>query len=70
MKTFRLVTSSVLLLTFLAHAAAAEKSAQSDQASAIANIVQKAMKTDHLCAVIVKVTQGDKVVISQAYGES
>ena len=28
------------------------------------------MKTEHLRAVIVKVTQGDKVVISQAYGES
>ena len=28
------------------------------------------MKTDHLRAVIVKVTRGDKVVISQAFGES
>ena len=28
------------------------------------------MKTDHLRAVIVKVTQGDKVVINQAFGES
>src|SRR5215510_13033003 len=28
------------------------------------------MKTEHLHAVIVKVTQGDKVVISQAFGES
>ena len=28
------------------------------------------MKTEHLRAVIVKVTQGDKVVISQAFGES
>ena len=43
---------------------------QSDQSSTIANIVQKAMKTEHLRAVIVKVTQGDKVVISQAFGES
>ena len=33
-------------------------------------MVQKAMKTEHLRAVIVKVTQGDKVVISQAFGES
>ena len=71
MKTARLLTSSFLLLTFLACAAAAEKShPQSDQSSAIANIVQKAMKTDHLRAVIVKVTQGDKVVINQAFGES
>jgi CubicO group peptidase (beta-lactamase class C family) len=43
---------------------------QPDQASAIANIVQKAMKTEHLRAVIVKVTQGDKVVVRQAFGES
>ena len=28
------------------------------------------MKTEHLRAVIVKVTQGDKVVIRQAFGES
>src|SRR5207237_7842452 len=43
---------------------------QSTQASAIATIVQNAMKTEHLRAVIVKVTQGDKVIISQAFGES
>jgi CubicO group peptidase (beta-lactamase class C family) len=43
---------------------------QRDQASGITAIVQKAMKTEHLRAVIVKVTQGDKVVISQAFGES
>jgi len=41
-----------------------------EQASGIAEIVQKAMKTEHLRAVIVKVTQGDKVIISQAFGES
>ncbi len=28
------------------------------------------MKTEHLRAVIVKVTQGDKVITSQAFGES
>ena len=43
---------------------------QPEQASAITKIVQDAMKTEHLRAVIVKVTQGDKVVISQAFGES
>src|SRR5437667_12214325 len=43
---------------------------QPDQASAIAKIVQDAMKTEHLRAVIVKVTQGDKVVTNQAFGES
>src|SRR5882724_3180798 len=52
-----------------ARAASAETS-QSAQASAIAKIVQDAMKTQHLRAVIVKVTQGDKVVTSQAFGES
>jgi CubicO group peptidase (beta-lactamase class C family) len=56
-----------LLLTCFAASAVTP---QSDQASAIAAIVQKAMKSDHLRAVIVKVMQGDKVVISQAFGES
>ncbi len=58
-----------LFLTLFALAATAQTS-QSDQASAIANIVQKAMKSDHLRAVIVKVTQGDKVIINEAFGES
>jgi CubicO group peptidase (beta-lactamase class C family) len=50
--------------------AAPKSQTQSDQASAIAKIVETAMKTEHLRAVIVKVTQGDKVVINQAFGES
>jgi CubicO group peptidase (beta-lactamase class C family) len=65
----RLLPSSLLLLPLFALSATAQTS-QSDQASAITNIVQKAMKTEHLRAVIVKVTQDDKVVISQAFGES
>src|SRR6266536_1523241 len=69
MKISRLLTSSFLLLTLFALSAAAQ-TPQSDQASAIATIVQKAMKTDHLRAVMVKVTQGDKVVVRQAFGES
>jgi CubicO group peptidase (beta-lactamase class C family) len=52
-----------------ARATSAETS-QSEQASAIAKIVQNAMKTEHLRAVIIKVMQGDKVVTSQAFGES
>jgi hypothetical protein len=44
--------------------------AETSQASAIATIVHKAMKTEHLRAVIVKVTQGDKIVTSQAFGKS
>src|SRR5947207_13545327 len=66
MKTFPLLTSSFLLLTFSAAAADTSPS----QASAIAEIVQNAMKTEHLRAVIAKVTQGDKVITSQAFGES
>jgi CubicO group peptidase (beta-lactamase class C family) len=65
----RLLTFAFLLLTLFARSAGAQPPPQ-DQASAIAMIVQKAMKTEHLRAVIVKVTQGDKIVISQAFGES
>src|SRR6266850_4810145 len=67
MKTSRLFISSFLLLPFFSASAVTP---QSEQASGITAIVQKAMKTEHLRAVIVKVTQGDKVVISQAFGES
>src|SRR5881398_3314759 len=65
----RRLTSSFLLLTLFARSAVAQ-TPQPDQASAIATIVQNAMKTEHLRAVIVKVTQGDKVITSQAFGES
>ena len=61
MKTSRLFISSFLLLPFFSASAVTP---QSEQASGITAIVQKAMKTEHLRAVIVKVTQGDKVVIS------
>lgn len=64
-----LLPSAFLLLTLLARSTLAETS-PTDQASAIANTVQKAIKTEYLRAVIVKVTQSDKVVISQAFGES
>jgi len=65
----RLLPSSFFFLPLFAFSATAQTS-QSDQASAITAIVQKAMKTEHLRAVIVKVTQGDEVVMSQAFGES
>ena len=42
----------------------------SARASAIAKIVQNAMRTDHLKAVIVKVTQDGNPVTTQAFGES
>src|SRR5881394_2806339 len=61
--------SALVVLVCFAHVTPTPTS-QPDQASAIAGIVQKAMKTEHLRAVIVKVTQGDKVVTSQAFGES
>src|SRR6266705_4593579 len=67
MKTSRLFISSFFLLPFFCASAVTP---QSQQASGITAIVQKAMKTEHLRAVIVKVTQDDKVVISQAFGES
>src|SRR5438874_9140393 len=72
----RLLNFSFFLLTFLAFSLTTRatpppaQTPQPSQASAIATIVQDAMKTEHLRAVIVKVTQGDKVVISQAFGES
>ena len=70
MKISRLLISSFILFTFVARATAEAPQSSPTQASAIAAIVQKAMKTEHLRAVIVKVTQGDKLVISQAFGES
>jgi CubicO group peptidase (beta-lactamase class C family) len=39
-------------------------------ASAITDIVENAMATEHLRSVIIKVTQGDQVVIRQAFGIS
>jgi CubicO group peptidase (beta-lactamase class C family) len=39
-------------------------------ASAIADVVRSAMATDNLRAVIVKVSRGDRVLISQAFGTS
>src|SRR5438552_17130938 len=68
-KCSHVLTSYLLLLTFCARTTPAE-TPQPHQASAIAAMVQKAVKTEHLRAVIVKVTQGDKIVISQAFGES
>jgi CubicO group peptidase (beta-lactamase class C family) len=53
-----------------AQAAAPQGTQQGTQAAAIAKIVQTAMKTDQLKAVIVKVTEGGNTVASQAFGES
>jgi CubicO group peptidase (beta-lactamase class C family) len=49
---------------------AATAVSQSPQASGIAVIVRKGMKTYHLRAVIVRVTKGDKVITTQAFGPS
>jgi CubicO group peptidase (beta-lactamase class C family) len=43
---------------------------QSAQAAAIAKIVQNAMKTDHLKAVVIKVIKGGNTVTTQAFGDS
>src|SRR5215470_9127772 len=64
-----ILTFSFFLLTLLARSTLAE-TLPTDQASAIAAIVQKATKTERLRAVVVKVTQGDKIIISQAFGQS
>jgi CubicO group peptidase (beta-lactamase class C family) len=71
-KTITLVLSLTLFAVSLnaAPTPAATSQSPQEQSSAIATIIQKAMKTEHLRAVIVKVTQGDKVIISQAFGES
>ena len=81
MRRRKFPNSSFLILTFvcislslsavwLNAAATPAPTSQPDQASAIATIVQNAIKTEHLRAVIVKVTQDDKVITSQAFGES
>ena len=81
MRRRKFPNSSFLILTFvcislslsavwLNAAAIPAPTSQPDQASAIAKIVQDAMKTEHLRAVIIKVTQDDKVITSQAFGES
>jgi CubicO group peptidase (beta-lactamase class C family) len=65
---------AVLTLGFPAPASAAtptSAAAPSGQtASAITDIVQKAMASEHLRSVIIKVTQGSRVVTRQAFGIS
>ena len=71
-----LVLGSVLVAVSLgssvvASAAPATPATTPDaSASAIADVVRSAMDTGHLRAVVVKVTQGDQVLISQAFGTS
>jgi CubicO group peptidase (beta-lactamase class C family) len=43
---------------------------QDPATSAIADVVRNAMATDNLRAVIVKVTEGDRILISEAFGTS
>jgi CubicO group peptidase (beta-lactamase class C family) len=43
---------------------------QSTQAAAIAKIVQNAMRTDHLKAVVIKATKDGNIVTTQAFGDS
>jgi CubicO group peptidase (beta-lactamase class C family) len=67
-----LTVASLVACSSSTAASAATRAAQprSTQASAIAAIVRSAMLTDHLRAVIVKVTKGNKVVTNQAFGSS
>lgn len=53
-----------------ASAASADAGAHSKQGEAIAAIVRKAMSTYQLRAVIVEVKKGDKVITTQAFGDS
>src|SRR5580704_11444153 len=72
------VVASAVLSATLAVAAAGSVASPSvagaastaAQASAIRTIVRDAMGTDHLRAVIVRVTVGNKPVITQAFGTS
>jgi CubicO group peptidase (beta-lactamase class C family) len=71
------VTALAISLTACSSPATAAKTlqvttipSQSRAASAIAAIVRQGMKTYHLRAVIVRVTKGDRVVTTQAFGPS
>jgi CubicO group peptidase (beta-lactamase class C family) len=68
--TLCLATVSLAACTSSASKSAPATISQSTQAAAIAKIVQNAMKTDHLKAVIIKVTKGGKIVTTQAFGDS
>ncbi len=48
----------------------AAAAAQRNQAAAIATIVQNAMRANHLRAVIVRVTIGNRPLITRAWGQS
>jgi CubicO group peptidase (beta-lactamase class C family) len=50
--------------------AASAATSKPSQAAAIAGIVRSAMNTDHLRAVIVRVTKGNGVITTQAFGPS
>ena len=65
-----LAAVSLAACTSSASKSAQVTASQSTQAAAIAKIVQNAMKTDHLKAVIIKVTKGGNVVTTQAFGDS
>lgn len=65
-----LATVSLAACTSSASGSAQATTSQSAQASAIAKIVQNAMRTDHLKAVVIKVTKGGNTVTTQAFGDS
>ena len=57
-------------VALLPTAAGAQSPSTSEQAAEITKIVEDAISSIHLKSVIVKVTQGDKVIIRKAWGES
>lgn len=67
MGVWRVVGTGVLSLGLLVPATIAQAQ---DKGDSIDRIVREAKKENHLRAVIVRVTKGNKVVASRAYGES
>ena len=65
-----LALASSALSVGLPSASASATTPKTSQAAAIAAIVRKAMTTYQLRAVIVRVTQGNKVITTQAFGDS
>lgn len=66
------MTTALLLILGLVipAAASAAPEAHRSRAAHVSDIVRDTMKSEHLKAVIVRVTKGDKVVITKAFGES
>lgn len=62
--------TALVLTTGVAIPASAAPGSGKDQAAHISDIVRDTMKSDHLKAVIVRVTKNNKVIMTKAFGES